>query len=447
MQFTAEISLPASPEQVWAMVTEPTLIDRWASVPVRALRPGHDNHATGLGASRAVALPLGLAAIEQVVARCEPPRCFAYRMVSALPAVRSYSGTISLVPTDAGTQLTWVLELTLSPAVGGLEPILRGLLTLGMRNDLMALKELLAAAKPAPVVALPPAASPHPEDLAAALAEARLIAEEQCALAQALRASGDPKHFYVQLCYLTTQEMLVLSESGQLPHPSWALRLLSLLHTQFLQNLRRWLSPNLGPADPQWESAFQAFDVAGQVTAIYSVLTGLHLALRAQLEHDLPQAVAQTLRGGGAGDCARFRADLCATSLALRLAVERLLSETIAPHLPRWLAQRGARLLGETLELLLQRYVYDVVGQRARAFERGVQLAEQPLRRSPLLGQSTARAQLVLAQPPVPYGKMALVPAPGATDGRALEAGALGALTSRKKAACETAPGSAADAA
>lgn len=447
MQFTAEIMLPASPEQVWAMVTEPTLIERWASLPVRALRTGHDNHATGLGASRAVALPLGLAAIEQVVARCEPPRCFAYRTVSALPAVRSYSGTISLTRTDAGTQLTWALDLTLSHAVGRLEPILRALLTMGMRSDLTALKDLLAAAPPAPVVALPSAASPHAEDLAAALAETRHIADEQRALAQALRASGDPKHFYVQLCYLTTQEMLVLSESGQLPHPSWALRILSLLHAQFLQNLRRWLSPNLGSADPQWEVAFQAFDVAGQVTAIYSVLTGLHLALRAQLEHDLPQAVAQTLRGGGAGDCARFRADLYATSLALRLAVERLLTETITPHLPPWLARSGARLLGETLELLLQRYVYDVVGQRARAFERGVQLAEQPLRRRPLLGQSTARAQLVLAQPPAPYGKMALVQATGATADRAPEAGILGCLTSRKKDACGTAPGSAADAA
>lgn len=286
--------------------------------------------------------------------------------------------------------------------------------------------------------------------LADALAEARTMAEEQRALSQALRAAGDPKHWYVQLCHLTTQEMLQLIEAHQLPHPSWALRLLSLLHARFLHNLRRWLSPTLGCMDPHWESAFSAFNLAGEATTVYSVLTGLHLALRAQLECDLPLAVAQTLGGERTTDYARFRADLQGTSLALRRAVERLLAQTAAPHLPGWLARRGARLLGETLALLVRRYVYDVAEQRARAFARGVQLAETQLQRTPAGGQAPGRSGSVqkVQAPADPYRGLSLLPsaAPASPSVRDSALAAAG-VTSRQRAACETFPDSEADAA
>jgi hypothetical protein len=412
------------------MVTEPTLIGRWASAPVRALRPGHDNHPTALGATRSVALPLGLQSLKQVVSRCDPPRSFAYQTVSAVPGVRSHSGVLSLTPAGLGTRLAWVLELTLSHTVRGLEPLLRGPLTMAMRRELVALKNQLAVFAPPEVLPLPPSAAPHDEDLAAALTEVRAVLEEQRALCRAMQAACDPKHFYLHLCQLTTEEMLLLCESGQLPHPSWALRLVALQHTRFLHNLRRWLSPNVGPVEPQWQSAFTALDLAGEATTVHSVLTGLHLALRAQLEYDLPLAVAQTLRGGLVGDCARFRADLFGTSMALRSAMERLLAETAAPHLPRWLARSGARLLGETLALLLRRYVYDVVGQRSRAFERGVQLAGQTHKDvlAAVSVQPTAVPNLVLAPGPAP----AAGPSP---------------VTSRTLVACETALDSESDAA
>ena len=287
--------------------------------------------------------------------------------------------------------------------------------------------------------------------LADALAEARMLAEEQRALIQALQAARDPKHWYVQLCHLITQETLALIESNQLTNPSWALRLLSIVHSRFLHNLRRWLSPNLGTLDPHWESAFCAFNLAGEATTVYSVLTGLHLALRARLEHDLPAAVAQALRGGLPSDCARCRAGFPGASLAMRRAVGRLLAQTAAPHLPKWLARPGQRLLGETLELLLRRYVYDVGEQRARAFERGVQLAERELQRNPALEQSAQRCMSVqpVQVPARTHRSLKVLPsaAPAICRGRMAPGQAAINVTAGKRAACETFPGSEADAA
>lgn len=211
-------------------------------------------------------------------------------------------------------------------------------------------------------------------DMESVFADARTTADEQRSLAQTMQAAGDAKHWYLQLCHLTTEELLARATAGELANPSWALRLVSLLHTRFLHNLRRWMSPCLGAAEPHWESAFSAFHLTGEAMSVFSALTAMHLALRAQLEHDLPQVVAQTLRDGLADDYARYRLDLHATARALCTAMERLLAQAAAPHLPRWLARTGARFLGEVLEQLLRRYVYDVTGQHVSAFERGVRL-------------------------------------------------------------------------
>jgi len=211
------------------------------------------------------------------------------------------------------------------------------------------------------------------QDLAAALTEARAVLDEQRSLAQAMRSARDPKHYYLHLCALTTQALL--AGAAQLSHAGATLRLQARLHIRFLHNLRRWLSPGLGQVDAAWQSAFQAFDLAGEATSVFSVLTGLHLALRAQLEHDLPHAVAQTLREESSEQGVDLRADLHKTSQAMRAAVEQLLTQTAEPHLPKWLARPGARLLGETLERLLGRYLYNVVGHRARGYARGVKLA------------------------------------------------------------------------
>ena len=224
---------------------------------------------------------------------------------------------------------------------------------------------------------VPAAASPLSEGRAAALVAARALVAEQRALAQAMQTGRDPKHWYLRLCQLTTEELVQRCEQGKLPHASWALQLLSLLHAQFLHNLRRWQSPGLGPLEPQWQQAFTALDLVGEAWSVGSVLTGLQLCLRAQLEQDLPRAVAQTLRRTPVDDYTSFHTDMHQMSQALRSAVERLLTETTAPYLPRLLQRPAARLLAETLAFLLQRYVYDEVGQRGRALATGVQLAKQ----------------------------------------------------------------------
>jgi hypothetical protein len=349
---------------------------RWADAPVQALRVGHAGHPTALGATRAVALPWAAGQVEQVITRCEPPRAYSYQAVQTpLPGLRSYRGTIELQPEGATIRLSFCLELALSPALRGVEPVLRAVLTAWMQRELDALQAQLSDPAVPAAIALPPTAGALGEDLPAALQEARGMLAEERLLSQAMQAAGDPKHRFVQLCQFVTEEVLALVESGQLPHPSWALRLLSLQHGRFLRNLRCWLSPGLGAVEAHWQSAFTALDLAGEATTPYAVLTGLHLALRAQIEHDLPQTLAQMLRGGLPGDCARYRADLHVTSLACRAAIERMLAAAAAPHLPRWLGPASGRLLAESLEYALRRWGYDVVRQRHLAFERGVRLA------------------------------------------------------------------------
>ncbi len=227
---------------------------------------------------------------------------------------------------------------------------------------------------------LPPSADGRrtvspPNDAAAEREKVGAVHAEQTALARMLQAAGDPKHFYLQLGQRTTQEVLALYESGQLRRPAWTLGLLARQHSRFMDNLRRWLSPHLGESEPMWQSAFTALDMVGEATAVYSVLTGLHMALRAQLEHDLPQVIAQTLPDEQEGDWAGCQADLSKLALALRSALEQTLAAALAPYLPKWLARPGKRLLSETLALLMQRHVYDLGSQHLRAFACGVKLA------------------------------------------------------------------------
>lgn len=216
-----------------------------------------------------------------------------------------------------------------------------------------------------------------PQDDAAAAEREKVgaILAEQTALARMLQAAGDPKYLYLQLGQRSTQAVLALYESGQLRCPAWTLGVLAHQHSRFLDNLRRWLSPHLGEVEPVWQSAFTALDMIGEAAAVYSVLTGLHMALRAQLEHDLPQVIAQTLPAEQTGDWTSCQADLSKLAVALRSALEQTLAATLAPYLPKWLARPGKRLLSETLALLMQRHVYDLGSQHLRAFACGVKLA------------------------------------------------------------------------
>ena len=272
--------------------------------------------------------------------------------------------------------------------------------------------------------------APPQDDAATEREKVGAILAEQTALARMLQAAGDPKHFYLQLGQRTTQAVLALHESGQLRRPAWTLGVLAHQHSRFLDNLRRWLSPHLGEAEPAWQSAFTALDMVGEATAVYSVLNGLHMALRAQLEHDLPQVIAQTLPEEQTGDWSSCQADLSKLAQALRSALEQTLAATLAPYLPKWLARPGKRLLSETLALLMQRHVYDLGSQHLRAFACGVKLARA----------ATASARAACAPPALAPAETQSRPAAGLRQGPP-------PLTSLEPRAYESAQHSAADAA
>jgi hypothetical protein len=78
----------------------------------------------GLGAIRVMHL-VGPPVREQIVA-FEPPRRFAYRLLSGIP-VKDHVGTIELEPAGEGTRMSYVLETTPKvPVVGSaLIPVIR----------------------------------------------------------------------------------------------------------------------------------------------------------------------------------------------------------------------------------------------------------------------------------------------------------------------------------
>ena len=282
--------------------------------------------------------------------------------------------------------------------------------------------------------------------------QAREVLAEQGTLVRIMKTAGDPKRMYLQLCLQTTHEVLALQDAGRLRRPAWILRLLGQLHGRFSHNLRRWLSPQLGPVEPHWQSAFTALDLVGEATTVYSVLTGLRMALQAQLEHDLPQVIAELLLAEPEAERASLQADLQLLAAALGSALEYELAAAVRPSLPGWLAASGKQLIGETVAFLLQRHVYDLSAQYLRAFARGVELADAtaagtvapqddaPLPLAGHVGLAVLNGSAAAADAP------AALPQPGSAQAPRLQPVGT-AFISRQKAAYGTGQGSAADAA
>jgi uncharacterized protein YndB with AHSA1/START domain len=85
-----EIRIDASPERVWAVLTEPALVGEWFSPGAPAeidLRPGglmvldHGQHGR----------------FETVIVEIDPPRTFSYRWASAYPGERATESNSTLV--------------------------------------------------------------------------------------------------------------------------------------------------------------------------------------------------------------------------------------------------------------------------------------------------------------------------------------------------------------
>jgi len=141
LEVSAELTARATPEVVWALVSDATRYPEWG--PWRAAeyrRPG-DTSPRGPGAvqwlqsSRRYFLryPVSVEKILEV----EEGRLLAYTVVGGIP-VRNYRAEVTLTPTGNGTQIRWA---------GSWDATTRGrLVWRGLRTEYPRIVEALAAA-------------------------------------------------------------------------------------------------------------------------------------------------------------------------------------------------------------------------------------------------------------------------------------------------------------
>lgn len=141
VRFSRELAAP--PSTVWAMLTEPDLMNAWSEAKVVSITP--QKLPDEPGARRQVTMhALGITGqvVEEVVA-ARPFERYEYRLVSGM-GIRGHSGVITLEPTAAGTRLSWDIEF--GGAVPGWAPLFRSVMVPAFERSLAQLARL--AAKP-----------------------------------------------------------------------------------------------------------------------------------------------------------------------------------------------------------------------------------------------------------------------------------------------------------
>lgn len=114
LDFSRTVAAP--PETVWEVVADLRGMSEYSRFRKIELEREGDPPPNGVGAIRVMHL-VGPPVREEVIA-FEPPRRFAYRMLSGLP-VKDHVGTIELEAAGQGTRMSYVLETTPTiPLVG-----------------------------------------------------------------------------------------------------------------------------------------------------------------------------------------------------------------------------------------------------------------------------------------------------------------------------------------
>lgn len=103
-QIDVDAHSPAEPERVWTLLADATTWPSWSSFATAEMeRPGTE-HPDGVGAIRR--MRRGRTQGRELVVAFEPPRHFAYELLSGLP-VRDYRGDVTLTATETGTAIHW----------------------------------------------------------------------------------------------------------------------------------------------------------------------------------------------------------------------------------------------------------------------------------------------------------------------------------------------------
>jgi uncharacterized protein YndB with AHSA1/START domain len=107
LDFSRTVAAP--PETVWEVVADLRGMTDYTRFRKIELEREGDPAPNGVGAIRVLHLA-GPPVREEVIA-FEPPRRFAYRLLSGAP-VKDHVGTIELEPAGEGTRMSYVLETT-----------------------------------------------------------------------------------------------------------------------------------------------------------------------------------------------------------------------------------------------------------------------------------------------------------------------------------------------
>jgi len=111
----------AKPETVFSVLTDHRAFPEYTPIRRAELEREGEGDPNGLGAIRVFHLA-GPPLREEVITY-EPPRRFAYRMLSGLP-VRDYVGTVTIEPDGAGSRVVYAVDITPKLALSG--PVLIG---------------------------------------------------------------------------------------------------------------------------------------------------------------------------------------------------------------------------------------------------------------------------------------------------------------------------------
>lgn len=115
LDFSRHVAAP--PEVVWEVVADLRGMSDFTKFRKVEIEREGDPPPNGVGAIRVLHL-VGPPVREEITA-FDPPRRFAYRMLSG-PPVRDHVGTVELSPSGSGTRMSYVVETTPTiPLVGG----------------------------------------------------------------------------------------------------------------------------------------------------------------------------------------------------------------------------------------------------------------------------------------------------------------------------------------
>jgi hypothetical protein len=103
-EIDVEVTSKASPETVWRFLSEVETWPTWSAFDEAALEAPGSPDPQGVGALRR--FRFGRVRSRERVVAFEPPRRFAYDLVSGLP-VRDYHAEVTLTARDGGTAVRW----------------------------------------------------------------------------------------------------------------------------------------------------------------------------------------------------------------------------------------------------------------------------------------------------------------------------------------------------